>query len=68
METKQRCLDLAVVISLASFEKTDSIEKWKTDLECKELESLSGGEVEAVISTNTHNSYRLKKTFLITYK
>lgn len=68
METEHRYLDVGIVVSLASFEKTCSVEKWKMLLGCKELESLNDGEVEAIINTNTHNYSSLRKTFLITYK
>lgn len=56
METENRCLDLPIVMSLVSCEKTCFIEKWGMELECRELESLSGGEVETIINTNTHTT------------
>lgn len=48
-----RCLGLAILKSLVSFEKTCSIEKWEVELECKELGSLSSREVDTV-NTNAH--------------
>lgn len=68
MQTENGCLDLAIVVSVVSFEKTCSIGKWEMEFECKYLESLGGEEVETIINTNTHNFYRLEKTFPITYK
>lgn len=56
METENRCLDLAIMMSLVSFEKTCFIEKWKMELDYKELESLSSGEVETIINTNAHTT------------
>lgn len=68
MQTENGCLDLANVISVVSFEKSCCIEKWEMEFEWKQLESLGGEEVETIINTSTHNFYRFKKTFPITYK
>lgn len=60
-------MDLPIMMSLTSFEKTCFIQKWEMELECRQLESLSGGEVETIVNTNTHTTIiDLKRHFSLT--